>query len=66
MLNDSAPVTISETDKAMAKYISKVAHSYKEEAWPKCSIYRLPVNGHDENVGRRNYQKMRKIGHDYQ
>ena len=32
----------------------------------KCSIYRLPVNGLDENVGHRIHQKMGEIGHDYQ
>ena len=30
--------------------------SPKEEAWPKYTIYRLPANGHDENVGHRNHQ----------
>jgi len=59
ILNDSAPVNISETDKAIdfkcgtqlqTYNIHQVANFPKEEAWPKCSIYRLIVNGHDENV----------------
>jgi len=75
ILNDSAPVNISETDKAIdfkcgtqlqTYNTHKVANFPKEEAWPKCSIYRLPVNGQDENVGHRNHQKMRKNEHDYQ
>jgi len=75
ILNDSAPVSISETDKAidfkcgtqLQTYNShKVTNIPTEEAWPKCSIYRLPVNGLDENGGHRIHQKMREIGHDYQ
>jgi len=71
ILNDSVPVKISETDKAIdfkcgtqlqTYNTHKVAKFPKEEAWTKCSIYRLPVNGRDENVG---HQKMRKIGHYY-
>ena len=30
-----------------------------EETWLKCSIYRLPVSGLDENVEHRIHQKMR-------
>jgi len=75
ILNDSAPVNISETDNAIdfkcgtqlqTFNTHKVTNFPAEEAWLKCSIYRLPVNGHDENVRHRIHQKMREIEHDYQ
>ena len=44
----------------------KMTNFPTEEAWPKCSIYRLPENGVDENVEHRIPQKMREIWHDYQ
>jgi len=57
ILNDSAPVNISETDKAICGTqlhtynTHKVTNFPTQEAWLKCSIYRPPVNGLDENVG---------------
>jgi len=53
ILNDSAPVNISETDKAIdfkcgtqlqTYNTHKVTNIPTEEAWLKCSIYRLSVN----------------------
>jgi len=67
-LNDSAPVNISETDKAIdfkcgtqlqTYNTHKVTNFPKEEAWPKCSIYRHAVNGHDETVGQKSSKDAR-------
>jgi len=75
ILNDSTPVNISETDKAIyfksgtqlqTYNTHKVANFPKKRRGQSAQFIRLPVNGHDENVGHRNHQKMRKIGHDYQ
>ena len=74
ILNGSTPVNISETDKAIDFKCGKQLQTYNthkvtnfptEGAWLKCSIYRLSVNGLDENVGHRIHQKMREFGYDY-
>jgi len=70
ILNDSAPVNSSETDKAIdfkcgtqlqTYNTHKVTNFPKEEAWPKCSICRLPINDHDENVGQKSSKDVRNF-----